>query len=110
MPNKAPQTTDIITPNADAGLDTLLRERLKRTPDTIAYRQVDTDSEDWPPWTWSQFGATVACWQAALTQESLQPGDRIAVMLYNCRELAIAPRGGDTPASIVDIEPIHAGR
>jgi len=88
MSNKAPQTTDIITPDADAGLDSLLRERLKRTPDAIAYRQYDAAAGDWLAHTWAEFAADVVRWQAALAQESLEPGDRVAVMLYNCREWA----------------------
>ena len=67
----------------------LFRERVRRTPDKIAYRQYDAACETWQDFTWKEMGADVARWQAALVKEGLQHGDRVAVLLRNCREWVI---------------------
>jgi long-chain acyl-CoA synthetase len=71
----------------DAGtLAGLFRERVKRTPDTIAYRQYEANDKQWHDSSWSDMAAEVARWQAALETEDLQPGDRVAILLRNCKE------------------------
>jgi long-subunit acyl-CoA synthetase (AMP-forming) len=79
---------DAITLSPSATLSELLRERLARTPDTIAYRQYAEEQDDWLPWTWREFADYVCRWQAAFTDAGLQPGDRIALMVKNSREWA----------------------
>ena len=64
----------------------LFRERVRRTPDKIAYRQYDAASGQWQDSTWAQMGTEVARWQAALMKEGLQHGDRVAVLMRNCKE------------------------
>ncbi len=66
-------------------LDGLFRERVARTPDLPAYREYDQESDQWQGSSWADMGREVARWQAALAKESLQRGDRIAVMLNNSR-------------------------
>jgi len=61
---------------------------VKRSPDAVAYRQYEESADDWVPWTWRQFADAVSRWQQALSQEGLQAGDRVAVMLGNSREWA----------------------
>jgi long-chain acyl-CoA synthetase len=79
-------TTDIITPEAAKTLSGLFCERVRRTPHATAYRYFDTTANAWKDSSWAETAAEVARWQAAFAQESLQPGDRVAVMLRNCRE------------------------
>ncbi len=70
----------------DAGigtLDALFRERVRRTPDRIAYRHYDTRARAWRDLTWAEMGERVARWQAALREEGLQPGDRVALQIRN---------------------------
>ncbi|MGB5438151.1 MAG: long-chain fatty acid--CoA ligase [Gammaproteobacteria bacterium] len=67
----------------------LFRERIKLTPDTTAYRQYDADTGQWHDSSWAEMGALVARWQAALGREDLRPGDRVAIMLRNCKEWVI---------------------
>jgi len=64
----------------------LFRERVRRTPDKVAYRQYDATCDQWLDTTWKEMGAEVARWQAALANEGLQHGDRVAVLLRNCKE------------------------
>jgi long-chain acyl-CoA synthetase len=72
---------------ADAGtLAGLFRERVKRTPDAIAYRQFERNDGQWHDATWADMAADVARWKAALTTEDLQRGDRVAILLRNCKE------------------------
>lgn len=73
-----------ITPEQAVTLHGLLLERVKRTPDAVAYRYFDTHSDTWSLFTWRQVREQVARWQAALLKEQLGKGDRVAVMMRNC--------------------------
>lgn len=64
----------------------LFRERVRRTPDKIAYRQYSTADSQWHDYTWAETGRDVARWQAAFTAEGFTHGDRVAVLMRNCRE------------------------
>jgi long-chain acyl-CoA synthetase len=79
---------DIIQPGPETTLCGLLRERVERTPEAVAYRQYEEAAGDWVPWTWQRFADAVSRWQQALAREGLETGDRIAIMLKNCREWA----------------------
>ncbi len=67
-------------------LDGLFRERVKRTPDLVAYRAHNEQHNNWRDYTWAHIDHQVARWQAALEKEGLKAGDRVAVMLRNCPE------------------------
>jgi long-chain acyl-CoA synthetase len=73
-----------ITLEQAVTLHGLLVERVKRTPDAVAYRYFDTGSNGWASYTWLEVRDQVARWQAALLQEQLEAGDRVAVMMRNC--------------------------
>jgi long-chain acyl-CoA synthetase len=71
-------------PAATAGtLAGLFRERVRRTPDAIAYRHYDEQAGHWKDLTWAGMAAAVARWQAALGAEELQSGDRVAILMRN---------------------------
>ncbi|BBJ22276.1 AMP-dependent synthetase/ligase [Candidatus Nitrotoga sp. AM1P] len=74
----------IITPEEAVTLHGLFVERVKRTPDAIAYRYFDTNDNTWLSMTWAQARDQTARWQAALMREGLAAGDRVAIMLRNC--------------------------
>jgi len=74
----------LVTPEQAVTLSGLFFERVKRTPDTLAYRYFDSATEVWKDISWSEAGAEVARWQAALASEDLQPGDRVAILMQNC--------------------------
>ncbi|HJT50446.1 MAG TPA: hypothetical protein VJ734_00750, partial [Nitrosospira sp.] len=71
----------IISVEIARTLDGLLRERVRRTPDAIAYRDYDRSTGKWRDLTWSQMDERITLWQAALSAEKLAPGDRVAIML-----------------------------
>jgi long-chain acyl-CoA synthetase len=64
----------------------LFRERVRRTPDALAYRQYDHRDSQWHDYTWADMGHEVARWQDALAAENLQHGDRVAILMRNCKE------------------------
>jgi len=74
----------LIKPEEAITLHGLFLERVKRTPDIIAYRYFDERQNAWLSLTWRQMQEQVARWQAALAGEHLEPGDRVALMLRNC--------------------------
>jgi long-chain acyl-CoA synthetase len=75
--------TDII-PVATAGtISGLFRERVRRTPDAVAYREFNQQHGNWRDYTWAQMQHQVVRWQAALRSEALMHGDRVAMMLRN---------------------------
>lgn len=76
--------TDIIPVEAAKTLDGLFRERVRRTPRSIAYRDCDVTTGQWLDYTWSDMAQAVARWQAALSRENLSPGERVAVISRNC--------------------------
>ena len=72
---------------AEAGtLSGLFRQRILKTPDHVAYRHYDSEAGVWRDTTWKEMGEAAARWQTALTGEGLQPGDRVGIMMPNCRE------------------------
>ncbi|MGB5259292.1 MAG: long-chain fatty acid--CoA ligase [Gammaproteobacteria bacterium] len=77
---------DQISAETAGTLAGLFRERVRRTPDLAAYRQYDESDKQWKDYTWQDMADEVARWQAAFAREDLQPGDRVAVLMHNCRE------------------------
>ncbi|MES9840720.1 MAG: long-chain fatty acid--CoA ligase [Candidatus Thiodiazotropha endolucinida] len=80
---------DYIQLNDADTIGAVFQERVKRSPDATAYIQYDEEREVWQETSWSEMAQLVARWQAAFRNENLRPGDRVAIMLRNCREWAI---------------------
>ncbi len=76
---------DVISPEVAGTLPGLLRERARRSPGRSAYRHYEAGN-GWRDTTWAEMAVEVARWQRALLAEHLQPGERVALMLRNCRE------------------------
>jgi long-chain acyl-CoA synthetase len=76
----------IISSESAGTLAGLFRERVKRTPAAIAYQYFDPVKGMWQRASWAEMATEVARWQAALSKEKLNSGDRVALMLPNCRE------------------------
>jgi len=83
------QRTDYISPDTAKTLAGLFRERVRRSGDAVAYRQYDPASDQWRDTSWREAGAAVGRWQAALDKEALTRGDRVAMMMRNCKEWQI---------------------
>jgi long-chain acyl-CoA synthetase len=82
-------TVDKIPAETAGTLAGLFRERLRRTPAAIAYRQYDDDAGRWVDASWSEMAREVARWQAAFAETGLRPGDRVAILMRNCREWVV---------------------
>ena len=72
----------LIPADTAVTLDGLLRERVKRTPDLVAYREYNEQHGNWRDYTWAQIDHQVGRWQTAL----------VRMLLRECR-LAAAPKG-----------------
>ena len=80
------QWSEDLIPIERAGtLDGLFVQRVRRSPERVAYRFHDRDA-GWQQLTWRAMGQAVARWRAALAGESLSAGDRVAMVLRNCPE------------------------
>lgn len=82
-------TSDMIPMETAITLHGLFRERVRRTPGAIAYRDYNLAHGNWRDYTWEQVGHQVARWQTGLESDGLQAGDRVAVMLRNSIEWVI---------------------
>ncbi|MBC7944247.1 MAG: long-chain fatty acid--CoA ligase [Burkholderiales bacterium] len=89
MPTKLSRNLDVIPPELALTLDGLLRERVRRSPDAVAYRGYNTQHKNWRDYTWAQIDRQVARWQSALRREALRAGDRVALMVRNSIEWII---------------------
>lgn len=78
-------TNNIDTDSVNS-LAELFSKRAAISPHETAFVQFDTVTEQWLDYSWSQTAADAGRWQRAMQQAGLQRGDRIAVMLRNCRE------------------------
>ncbi len=76
------QADDVISPEQAGTLYGLFLERVRRTPDKLAYRYFRQNA--WRDLSWRQVQAEVARWQSALSGLGLQRGDCVAIMLRNC--------------------------
>lgn len=75
---------DYILPEVAITLDGLFHERVRRTPNAVAYRFFDDQEYEWREMTWAEAMREIVRWQAALLHEHLEAGDRVAIMLKNC--------------------------
>ena len=76
---------NVITPEVAPTIPLLFRERVKQTPDLIAYREYDVAAQEWHDSSWAEMATEVARWQTALVAEGYQPGDRVGMMIKNSR-------------------------
>ena len=77
---------DIISVEGAGTLYGLFAARVRRTPDTVAYRSYDSHARIWQDTTWRDMGRAVERWRSALSVEGLAPGDRVAIHSRNCKE------------------------
>jgi long-chain acyl-CoA synthetase len=75
--------SDMIAVSDAVTLWGLLRERVRRSPAAIAYRDYDRARAAWRDHSWETIFKRVERFRAALAKESLKPGDRIAILLPN---------------------------
>ena len=78
--------TDLITPTDAGTIPALFTERVKRSPNSTAYRYFDRKENTWKSLSWTEVEDQVTLWRSCLGAEQLAPGDRVAVMLPNSPE------------------------
>ncbi len=77
-------TLDVISVEEAGSLPGLFCERVRRTPQAVAYRSYDATQSRWEDLTWEESARQIAAIQVALAKENLSTGDRVAIMLRNC--------------------------
>jgi len=80
----ANKTLDVISIKDAGNLPGLFQQRVKRTPEAVAYRHFDTTQSRWMDFTWAESAQQITAIQVALEKEDLEAGDRVALMLRNC--------------------------
>jgi long-chain acyl-CoA synthetase len=75
----SPEQADIIRAEQAKTLTGLLLERVRRSPDAVAYGRFDPSAQRWMDLTWIRVAENVGRWQAAQACEGLNPGDRVAL-------------------------------
>jgi len=83
------QHVDAISYEQAPTLAAAFRERIKKSPNRVAYTQFNDTTKQWDDTTWKEMGQHVAKWQAALQKEGLNPGDHVALIVRNCKEWVI---------------------
>ncbi len=68
MQDNQNDSTDIIAVEIAKTLDGLFAERVRRSPEKIAYRYFNPVDEQWCSYTWEQMNLLIARWQAANPQ------------------------------------------
>jgi long-chain acyl-CoA synthetase len=92
-PQRSAVSDDTIGAAQASTLWGLFRERVRRSPDAIAYRDHDSTEEGWRNHTWLMISERVDRFRAALVKENIAVGDHVAVLLPNgidwvCLDLA----------------------
>jgi len=82
-------TTGLISLETAPTMSALFRERVRRSPNKVAFQQYDIGSKQWQETSWKEMASEVARWQAAMKKEGLEKGDRVGVMLKNSREWVV---------------------
>ncbi|WP_462329449.1 AMP-dependent synthetase/ligase [Thiohalocapsa halophila] len=80
---------DLIPVERARTLDGLFHQRVRRSPERVAYRWLDRQANDWRALTWRETAAAVARWRTAMAAEGLEPGDRVAILLRNCPDWVV---------------------
>ncbi len=80
-----------ITPEQAGTLDGLFYERTMYSADNVAYIQYNKQKNQdknkaWEETTWNEMAILVGQWQKAITNENLESGDRVAILMKNCKE------------------------
>ena len=74
---------DVIAARQAGTLWRLFCERVRRSPEGIAYRNYDPIAKNWCDHNWHTIAARVDRFRAALAGEELEAGNRVAILLPN---------------------------
>ncbi len=76
---------DLISDDRAGTIDGLFLQRVKRSPDRVAYKYHKREA-GWQELSWRAMGDQVARWRQGLAGEPVTDGDRVAMLLRNCPE------------------------
>jgi len=76
----------LITLKEGPTLAALFRQRVERTPDTVAYVQYEEADGQWHEHSWLETAREVTRWQKAMEKTGLQTGERVVIMCHNAWE------------------------
>ena len=74
---------DLIGEASFPTMQAIFKERVKRTPNKVAYRQFSYHQKKWQDYTWADMAKRVARWQAAMQKDGLVAGDRVSIRYKN---------------------------
>lgn len=80
---------DVIPLDSFTTIPCVFRERVRRSPNQVATHQFNASTSSWETFTWARMGEDVGRWQTAMVKEGLEKGDRVAIMVRNCREWVV---------------------
>ena len=86
MKNDNRMELDTISTAEAQTLSGLLQCRIQRSRDQAAYHQYNHEQQEWITYSWQDIGTLVSQYQRGLQQETLNSGDRIAILLNNSIE------------------------
>lgn len=81
MEHRAP--VELIGMDAARTLAGLFRERVRLSPESVAYREFDARGRRWSDYSWRDMDRRVDRVRAALRRAGFEPGDRLAIALPN---------------------------
>lgn len=79
------QTLDIIGKGDVTTISGLFAERVRRSPDKVAYRERES-ADGWRGCTWREMASQAAHWRTAFAASGLKQGDRVAILHHNSTE------------------------
>ncbi len=79
----SPEASGAIPEDPNATLDGVFRERVRLSPEAVAYVHYDSAQRRWEDIAWGAMAREVARWQAALGGVGPAPGERVALMVGN---------------------------
>ena len=82
METLAEAATDVIGYDPARTVPELFFERVRRSPDAVAYSEFHSDR--WNDVSWQDVARKVGRIRAALDRAGMQPGDRVGILLRNC--------------------------
>ena len=80
---QAAPSEDMIDASQAVTLWGLFRERVRRCPDAIAYRDYDNTKRVWRDHSWRKISERVDAFRTALALANVSAGDRVAILLPN---------------------------
>jgi long-chain acyl-CoA synthetase len=84
-----PGNLDTIHENQANTLPKLVAERIRRSPEKLAFRYFHKIQQQWLDYNWREFDEQICLWQAAMRDSGLQAGQTAGIMICNCPEWVI---------------------